>query len=238
MPRVGQKLNSTFIVDSFRVKLHLHYRMPSRQLDISLFDFPGCFVHFPLPRLSLLIMRTWFYQPTAKRPGHTQGIARKQKRVKLTKEARAAITARQREASRHYQRDLDEAWAKIGEATESIATAHHKSVRHVQSELHMRPSIAHKNHSKTSAWNAFSWKKNNTLKGEKGVVDESRQFTFYILFLLLIFHLDSPAGGDDVGGMNFLIIHPTTSVLTGPLKLLARRFCQNLSAPTGRSITP
>jgi hypothetical protein len=149
-------------------------------------------------------MRTRFYYPTARRSGRTQGIVRKQKKVKLTKEARAAIKIRQREASRRYKQDLDEAWAKIDEATENLAATHHKSVRRVQSELHTGPNMARKRRLKTSAWNAFCWKKNISLKEAKTVVgDESRHDVgsmFYFADHLLL--LDTTASGESaVDGM-------------------------------------
>lgn len=123
-------------------------------------------------------MRTWSRQTSENRPVHSQGVARVRKRVELTKEARLAINARRLEASQNYKKDLGEAWAEIDKATENLAATHHKSVRRVQGELHMRSNLVRAKHSKTSAWNAFSWKKNMMLKEEaeknRSGDDESR----------------------------------------------------------------
>lgn len=102
-------------------------------------------------------MRTRFYK-AAEPSRKTQPISRKRERVSLTKEARAAITSRQRVASVLYKGDIDEAWSQINEATATIAATHHKSVHRVQQELHMGNAVAHTKRSKTSTWNAFLWK--------------------------------------------------------------------------------
>jgi len=113
-------------------------------------------------------MQTRFYQPTvahtSKKP---QGILKRHQQVRLTKEARAAVNARQCDAAHRYKVDIDEAWSKIAEETENIAAAHHKSVRQVQSELHMGQKLAHTKRTRTNAWNTFIWKKTLSLKGDK-----------------------------------------------------------------------
>jgi hypothetical protein len=89
----------------------------------------------------------------------TQTVKKKTKRPQLSKEARAAVNARRRQASQNYRNDLEEAWKKIDEVTENLAATHHKSIRRVQSELHMGSIMAKREHKKTNAWNAFCWKK-------------------------------------------------------------------------------
>jgi hypothetical protein len=136
-------------------------------------------------------MRIWSHQTSENCPVHSQGVARIRKRVELTKEARLAINARRLEASQSYKKDLGEAWAEIDKVTENLAATHHKSVRRVQGELHMRSSLVRAKHSKTSAWNAFSWKKNMLLKEEveknQRGDDESRlhtclpSFSFFLI---------------------------------------------------------
>ena len=116
-------------------------------------------------------MRTRFYQPTTKPSGHVQQIARKYKKVQLTKAARAAINARRREATIRYNQDVDKLWAELGEKAENLASTHHKSVRRVQTELHLGQSIAHRRRNKANLWNAFCWKKSVSLKENN---DESR----------------------------------------------------------------
>jgi hypothetical protein len=127
-------------------------------------------------------MQTKFYWPTSKSKQCTQGILRPYKWVQLTKEAHATINACQCEASHHYKKDLDETWVKIDEATENLAITHHKSVHRVQGELHMGRNMAHTKQLKTSAWNAFSWKKNMMLKQQKhGRVNDISLWSYFFL---------------------------------------------------------
>ena len=104
-------------------------------------------------------MRTRFYETSVGPTKRTQVGKRTIPRVRLSKEARAALTARQREAAARYKNDVEDVWTKIDEATEDLAVNHHKSLRHVQSELHMGRLMARTKRQKTSAWNAFCWKK-------------------------------------------------------------------------------
>ncbi|KAG1844313.1 hypothetical protein DFJ58DRAFT_731230 [Suillus subalutaceus] len=50
-------------------------------------------------------------------------------KVVISKEAHALLTANQRTKSRQFKIALDEAWGQIDEATKTIASAHHKSIR-------------------------------------------------------------------------------------------------------------
>jgi hypothetical protein len=121
--------------------------------------------HFPLSvSLSRIMVRTRFYDPAAKSSRRTQGLARKFKRRELSKEVRAAQVIQRRQAAQSFKKDIDDAWAQINEATETIAANHHKSVHRVQGDLYMGRSLSLAKHSKTSAWNAFCWKKNISLK--------------------------------------------------------------------------
>jgi hypothetical protein len=104
-------------------------------------------------------MRTRFYSTSTKPGRTTQGIAQKVSRPKLAKDVRAAINARRRLASQSYQRALKDTWGKIDELTENLTIAHHKSIQHVRLELHMGRQISRMGPKKTSAWNAFCWKK-------------------------------------------------------------------------------
>jgi hypothetical protein len=98
--------------------------------------------------------------------GTTQAV-KKTKRPKLTKEARIAVNARRRVAAHNYKNDLEEAWSKIDEVTEDLALTHHKSVRRVQSELHMGRQLASRECKKTNGWNAFCWKKSQNKENGK-----------------------------------------------------------------------
>lgn len=104
-------------------------------------------------------MRTQFYTARAKPARATQGILRKILRPKLSKEARIAISARRRLASKSYRNALEETWKKIDNLTADLAVAHHKSLRRVQSELHMGSRLSRVQRKKTNVWNAFCWKK-------------------------------------------------------------------------------
>ncbi|RDB19669.1 hypothetical protein Hypma_013284 [Hypsizygus marmoreus] len=103
-------------------------------------------------------MRTRFYGTVAKPSSALQGL-RKRNRPRLSAEAREALNARRRHAAESYKKALSEAWTKIDEATEDLAAAHHKTVRRVQSELHMGRQLSRIQRKKTNAWNAFCWKK-------------------------------------------------------------------------------
>ncbi|KAG1843380.1 hypothetical protein DFJ58DRAFT_731671 [Suillus subalutaceus] len=81
-------------------------------------------------------------------------------KVVISKEARALLTANRRTKSRQFKIALDEAWGQIDEATKTIASAHHKSIRRVQNELYIGQGILRSKRSKLNAWNAFCWKKN------------------------------------------------------------------------------
>jgi hypothetical protein len=131
-------------------------------------------------------MRTQFYHTTKKPLRPTQGLAHTCKRVQLTKEACAVIKAHQREASHCYKKDLNEAWAQLNETTENIVATHHKSVCHVEGELHMGHSNMHMKCLKTNAWNAFCWKKNMSLK-ERGNDESMKYILAMTIFLTLFF---------------------------------------------------
>ena len=104
-------------------------------------------------------MRTCFYTTSSKLGKTTQAVTKKAKRPQLSQEARAAVNVRRCQATQDYRNDLGEAWKKIDEVTETLAVTHHKSIRHVQSELHMGSMIAKREHKKTNPWSAFCWKK-------------------------------------------------------------------------------
>jgi hypothetical protein len=103
-------------------------------------------------------MKTRFYN-TSTKVGRTTQDARKFHRPKLTKDVRAAITARRRLVSQSYKSALKDTWGKIDELTKNLAVAHHKSICQVQLELHIGRQVGLTGHKKTSAWNAFCWKK-------------------------------------------------------------------------------
>ena len=112
-------------------------------------------------------MRVRFYETSAKHARMTQGIKKKIQRPKLSKEARAALNARQQLAAQRYKDALGETWNTIDKLTEEIAASNHKSVRHVQTELHTGLQCSRTERKKTSAWNAFTWKKSQEKENRK-----------------------------------------------------------------------
>jgi hypothetical protein len=99
-------------------------------------------------------------------PKRVQGITRIRPKVHLSKEARRLLTAKRRESSARYRKSLGTAWSTIHEAAIQIATDHSKSVRKVQSELHMGHSLLLSKRTKGNAWNAFIWKKSQDVEKE------------------------------------------------------------------------
>ncbi|KAG2751290.1 hypothetical protein P692DRAFT_201803965 [Suillus brevipes Sb2] len=81
-------------------------------------------------------------------------------KVIMSKETRAILSANQCLKSRQFKVALDDAWNQIDEATKTIASAHHKSIHHVQNDLWMGHGIVCSRCPKPNAWNAFCWKKN------------------------------------------------------------------------------
>jgi len=95
-----------------------------------------------------------------------QGTTRMRPKVHLSKEARRLLTATRRESSVRYRKSLTTAWSTIHEAAIQIATDHSKSVRKVQSELHMGHSLLLSKRTKGNAWNAFVRKKSQGIEKE------------------------------------------------------------------------
>src|SRR5260221_1184067 len=79
----------------------------------------------------IISMRTRFYNTSSKLGKTTQAVKKKAKCLQLSKEARAAINTRRRQAAQNYRNDLGEAWKKIDEVTENLAATHHKSIHRV-----------------------------------------------------------------------------------------------------------
>ncbi|KAI6002901.1 hypothetical protein EDD15DRAFT_2157242 [Pisolithus albus] len=95
-------------------------------------------------------------KPTARR---VQPKARPRVKVILSANARAALKLNQYDKAEKFKKDLDDAWQSLDKVTKTLASKHHKSVRHVQNDLHLGHMKFRSKHSKISAWNAFCWKK-------------------------------------------------------------------------------
>jgi hypothetical protein len=103
-------------------------------------------------------MRTRFYQ-TSSTHAKTTGVKKRIKRPKLSKEARAALNERRRLSAKRYMNALGETWNTLDKLAEDVAVSHHKSVSRVRTELHTGIQRSRIQRKKTSAWNAFTWKK-------------------------------------------------------------------------------
>ncbi|KAG2114527.1 hypothetical protein DEU56DRAFT_748933 [Suillus clintonianus] len=88
-----------------------------------------------------------------------QALPTRRTRVTLSKEARAALTARRRENAHQFRSALGDAWNGLDETVKEIASSHHKSFRRVQNDLCLGRGMMRFKRSKLNAWNAFCWKK-------------------------------------------------------------------------------
>ncbi|KAH7904868.1 hypothetical protein BJ138DRAFT_1018526, partial [Hygrophoropsis aurantiaca] len=86
----------------------------------------------------------------------------------LTKEARAAVSTRRKEARAKFRNDLHNAWKTMDAAAENIAANNNKSVRRVQLDLHMGRALSRIKRSKVSDWNAFCWKRHQVDEKSRG----------------------------------------------------------------------
>jgi hypothetical protein len=84
---------------------------------------------------------------------------RPQPHVEVSKEVRAALRASRQDAAQKYQGAVQDVYATIEQQVKDVAKTHAKSIRHVQSDLHMGPQISMQSRSRKNAWNAFCWKK-------------------------------------------------------------------------------
>ncbi|EGO01357.1 hypothetical protein SERLA73DRAFT_72302 [Serpula lacrymans var. lacrymans S7.3] len=112
-----------------------------------------------------------------KQRSKVQGFARSTPRVKvkLSKEARAALTSIRRERSQKFKNDLEEAWEQIDRSTATIAAENSKSIQCVRKDLYMNRSLQCSKR-KANSWNAFCWKKSQECSGEnKGVGPKALQ---------------------------------------------------------------
>ncbi|KAG2100408.1 uncharacterized protein F5147DRAFT_747135 [Suillus discolor] len=96
----------------------------------------------------------------------SQGLSRCRPKVILSKEARALLTSQRRQKSKGFKTALNDAWLHIDETVKTIASSHHKSIRRVANDLYMGRGGLRFKRSKSNAWNAFCWKKNQEAKDE------------------------------------------------------------------------
>jgi hypothetical protein len=110
-----------------------------------------------------------FLTSTSGKP-RIQTLTRRRPKVRLSKEARALLTASRREKSQRFKAAINNVWASIDESVKMIATSNHRSIRRVQHELYMGQSLLRSKRLKSSAWNAFCWNKNQSVDKENSKV--------------------------------------------------------------------
>lgn len=108
-----------------------------------------------------------------------QALPTRHTRVTLSKEARAALTARRRENAHQFRSALGDAWNGLDETVKEIASSHHKSFRRVQNDLCLGRGMMRFKRSKLNAWNAFCWKKRQDNQENGTWFDNTR--TTYLL---------------------------------------------------------
>jgi hypothetical protein len=107
-----------------------------------------------------------FYTTKARARNRVRGTKNRAPRVKLSKEARETLQIRRRREATSFQTDIDQAMDDMDEAIRKIAADHRKSFRSVQFLLHRGRGKLTKGHrNKTSAWNAWCWKKGQERDG-------------------------------------------------------------------------
>lgn len=111
-------------------------------------------------------MSTQSFHTTQSHRKRVQALPTRRPRVVLSKEARAALTARRHENSRRFKLALDDAWNGLDKTVKTIASSHHKSFRRVQNDLCLSRGMMRFKRSKLNTWNAFCWKKAKH-KGDK-----------------------------------------------------------------------
>jgi len=81
-----------------------------------------------------------FLTSTSGKP-RIQTLTCRRPKVRLSKEARALLTASRREKSQRFKAAINNVWASIDESVKTIATSNHRSIRRVQHELYMGQSL-------------------------------------------------------------------------------------------------
>ncbi|KAI5994435.1 hypothetical protein EDD15DRAFT_2165994 [Pisolithus albus] len=108
-----------------------------------------------------MVIQTFYSSKSTGR--RVQPKARPRIKVVLSANARAALKLNQHDKAERFKRDLDDAWQSLDKVTKTLASKHHKSIRRVENDLHLGHMKFRSRHSKISAWNAFCWKKGQTM---------------------------------------------------------------------------
>ena len=101
-------------------------------------------------------------------------------KVVLSAEARATLKLDRREKSQRFKKDLDHAWKSLDDATKTITSKHHKSVRHVQNELFLGHTKFRSRRNKINPWNAYFWKQ-RCIDRAANESDENSMFFVFVL---------------------------------------------------------
>ncbi|KAI6023266.1 hypothetical protein BKA83DRAFT_4125896 [Pisolithus microcarpus] len=90
-----------------------------------------------VPFLLMVLQTIYASKPTARR---VQPKARPHIKVILSANAHAALKLNQYDKMEKFKKDLDDAWQLLDKVMKTLASKHHKSVRHVQNDLHLAAS--------------------------------------------------------------------------------------------------
>lgn len=112
-------------------------------------------------------MRTRFFNTNAQ-PSQANSRARHRHRPEIGKEARMELIARRRAAVGRYNARINRTWENMEEEMKNIAVEHRRSLRKVQTDLHMGHQHSLKRHSVMNPWNAFCWKLRQEAKENEG----------------------------------------------------------------------
>ena len=102
-------------------------------------------------------MKTRFYKAIREPSRLTRGVHKPKVRVKLSKEARAALRKRRKESAQRYKDAMKNAWSGINETIGDLAMDHHRPLRRVEVDFYRGGQLVRRHHQKTNAWNAFLW---------------------------------------------------------------------------------
>jgi hypothetical protein len=105
-------------------------------------------------------------------------------KVTMTVEACMALRTEQHQKTEQFHNNLSTAWKSVDERMHTLTADHHKSVRHVQTDLHFR-HIKFSSRRKPNPWNAFLWQQGRECHKLKvnGLVDHGN-------FLSLVYYID------------------------------------------------
>ncbi|KAI5983571.1 hypothetical protein EDC04DRAFT_2616121 [Pisolithus marmoratus] len=135
---------------------NLTYEQASNLSRVLLADIKGTpeFHVMLVPNPQHFAENPWYCSPVRIQPKAQPHI-----KVILSENAHAALKLNQHEKVERFKKDLDNVWQSLDKVMKTLASRHHKSVQHVQNDLHLGCVKLHSKRSKINTWNAFCWKK-------------------------------------------------------------------------------